>query len=43
MREYKREKNALEAELKATENRSKHHDDHLRSIDTWFDQVSLRV
>jgi E3 ubiquitin-protein ligase BRE1 len=43
MREYKREKNTIEAELREFEKRSKHHDDHLRIIDTWFDQVSTCV
>lgn len=40
MREYKREKATLEAQLHDVETRSKHHDDQLRTIDTWFDQVS---
>lgn len=39
MREYKREKNLVDAELKEVEKRAKHHDDHLRIIDAWFDQV----
>ncbi|KAF2012675.1 E3 ubiquitin-protein ligase bre1 [Aaosphaeria arxii CBS 175.79] len=39
MREYKREKNTVEAELREIEKRSKHHDDHLRTIDIWFDQM----
>jgi hypothetical protein len=40
MREYKREKNTIEAELRTIEERSRHHDDHLRTIELWFDQVS---
>jgi hypothetical protein len=40
MREYKREKNTAEAQLNELESRAKHHNDHLRTIDTWFDQVS---
>jgi E3 ubiquitin-protein ligase BRE1 len=40
MREYKREKATLEAQLNEVENRSKYHDEELRTIDTWFDQVS---
>ncbi|KAF1362254.1 E3 ubiquitin-protein ligase-like protein bre1 [Lizonia empirigonia] len=39
MREYKREKATLEAQLHDVETRSKHHDDQLRTIDTWFDQL----
>lgn len=42
MREYKREKNTFEAQLSELEGRSKYHDDHLRTIDAWFDQVSAR-
>jgi hypothetical protein len=42
MREYKREKATLETQLHDLEDRSKHHDDHLRTIDAWFDQVSTR-
>ena len=41
MREYKRERNTVEAELREIEKRSKYHDDHLRTIDLWFDQVSV--
>jgi E3 ubiquitin-protein ligase BRE1 len=41
MREYKREKATIESQLNEMESRSKHHDDHLRTIDAWFDQVSL--
>jgi E3 ubiquitin-protein ligase BRE1 len=40
MREYKREKNTIEAELRDLEKRAKDHDNHLRAIDSWFDQVS---
>lgn len=40
MREYKREKATLEAQLNDVEARSKYHDDELRTIDAWFDQVS---
>ncbi|KAF2262084.1 E3 ubiquitin-protein ligase-like protein bre1 [Lojkania enalia] len=39
MREYKREKHTLENQLLDMEKRSKYHDDHLRTIDTWFDQL----
>jgi E3 ubiquitin-protein ligase BRE1 len=40
MREYKREKTTTEAQLTEMEKRSRYHDDHLRTIDIWFDQVS---
>ena len=40
MREYKREKNTFETQLTELETRSKYHDDHLRTLDAWFDQVS---
>lgn len=43
MREYKREKNAVESQLNELETRSKHHDDHLRALNTWFDQVSTSL
>lgn len=39
MREYKREKNTVETQLSELEGRSKYHDDHLRTIDAWFDQL----
>ncbi|KAF2128631.1 E3 ubiquitin-protein ligase-like protein bre1 [Dothidotthia symphoricarpi CBS 119687] len=39
MREYKREKNTIESQLNELESRSKHHDDHLRILDIWFDQL----
>jgi len=42
MREFKREKNIIETQLAELEKRSKYHDDHLRTIDAWFDQVSTR-
>jgi E3 ubiquitin-protein ligase BRE1 len=40
MREFKREKTTVESQLNELERRSKYHDDHLRTIDAWFDQVS---
>jgi hypothetical protein len=40
MKEYKREKGTLESQLVEAEKRSKYHDDHLRTIDVWFDQVN---
>jgi hypothetical protein len=39
MREYKREKATLEAQLKDVQKRSADHDDHLRIIDAWWSQV----
>ncbi|CAI6333269.1 unnamed protein product [Periconia digitata] len=39
MREYKREKATIEAQLTEIETRSQYHDDHLRTIDAWFDQL----
>lgn len=39
MREYKREKVALEAQVADMEKRSAYHDDHLRIIDVWFSQL----
>ena len=40
MREYKREKNLYEAQVTDLSKKSQHHDDHLRTIDAWFTQVS---
>ena len=42
MREYKREKNTFETQLTELESRSRYHDQELRTIDAWFDQVSAR-
>ncbi|KAI4927931.1 hypothetical protein J4E86_011776 [Alternaria arbusti] len=39
MREFKREKATVESQLNELEGRSKYHDDHLRTIDAWFDQL----
>ncbi|KAJ4302604.1 E3 ubiquitin-protein ligase bre1 [Kalmusia sp. IMI 367209] len=39
MREYKREKATIESQLSEIEKRSQYHDDHLRTIDIWFDQL----
>lgn len=39
MQEYKREKNTLESQLKDTRKKARYHDDHLRIIDAWFQQV----
>lgn len=43
MREYKREKASVETQLTELERRSKYHDDHLRTIDAWFEQVSISI
>jgi E3 ubiquitin-protein ligase BRE1 len=40
MREYKREKTVYETELRNLEKRTQGHDEHLRTIDLWFEQVS---
>jgi E3 ubiquitin-protein ligase BRE1 len=39
MQEYKREKNTLEGQLKEMRKKARYHDDHLRVIDSWFQQV----
>jgi len=39
MREYKREKETLESQLRDVQRRSIDHDDHLRIIDAWWTQV----
>lgn len=41
MRDYKREKGLYEAQVVELTKRSKDHDDHLRTIDAWFSQVSI--
>jgi hypothetical protein len=41
MQEYKREKTSLEAKLKEMSKATAYHDDHLRIIDAWFNQVSI--
>lgn len=43
MREYKREKATIESQLNEMEKRSRYHDDHLRTIDIWFDQVGAHL
>jgi len=39
MQEYRREKNTLESQLKEMRKKARYHDDHLRIIDSWFQQV----
>jgi E3 ubiquitin-protein ligase BRE1 len=39
MREYKREKASLEVQVAELEKKSGYHDDHLRIIDAWWNQV----
>jgi len=39
MREYKREKDTLESQLRDVQKRSVDHDDHLRIIDAWWTQL----
>ena len=40
MQEYKREAKTLESQLSDLTKRSMYHDDHLRTIDAWFSEVS---
>ena len=42
MQEYKRERNNLESRVGEMVKRATYHDDHLRVIDAWWRQVSLR-
>jgi E3 ubiquitin-protein ligase BRE1 len=39
MREYKRERDTLESQLKDVQKKSLEHDDHLRIVDAWWTQV----
>lgn len=39
MQEYKREKVSLEAKLKDMSKAATRHNEHLRVIDTWYNQV----
>jgi len=39
MKEFKRERNDLEAQLNDLTKRATWHDDHVRTIDAWFSQV----
>lgn len=39
MREFKREKTTLESQLSEVEKRAAYHDDHIRTLDKWFDQL----
>jgi hypothetical protein len=43
MQEYKREKMSLETKLKEMSKATAYHNDHLRVIDAWFNQVSILV
>lgn len=40
MYEYRREKSTLESRLNQMSKNAAHHNDHLRVIDVWFNQVS---
>ena len=40
MKEFKREKGLLEAQVTELSKRAAYHDDHVRLIDSWFVQVS---
>ena len=39
MQEYKREKNAVETRLSEIVKKAEDHDDHLRAVDAWLNQV----
>jgi E3 ubiquitin-protein ligase BRE1 len=39
MQEYKREKQTLDEQVKQAEKKAHYHDDHLRIIDAWFQQM----
>jgi E3 ubiquitin-protein ligase BRE1 len=39
MREYKREKDTLESHLREAQKKAVDHDDHIRVINAWWDQV----
>ena len=39
MREYKREKDALESHMREVQKKAVDHDDHIRVINAWWDQV----
>ena len=39
MREYKREKDTLESHLREVQKKAVDHDDHIRVINAWWDQV----
>lgn len=39
MQEYKREKSSLEAKVKEMSKATAYHNDHLRIIDAWYQQV----
>jgi len=47
MREYKREKTALESQVSDLNRRATFHDDHVKLIDAWFaqliDEISVMV
>jgi E3 ubiquitin-protein ligase BRE1 len=43
MREYKREKAILEIQVAELEKKSGYHDDHLRIVDAWWNQVCAHI
>lgn len=43
MKEYKREIERLNADLKANQKKSLNHDDHLRVVDAWWTQVIISI
>lgn len=42
MKAYKREKELTETRLEELQKRSTYHDDHIRVIDSWLDQVGFK-
>lgn len=39
MKEYQRERNDLQSQVKEINRRALYHDDHIRLIDSWFSQL----
>lgn len=39
MKEYQRERNDLQSQVKDINRRALYHDDHIRLIDSWFSQL----
>ena len=40
MQEYKRQSQSLEKDIEDLQKKMAYHDDHLRGVDAWFQQVS---
>jgi len=43
MKEFKRERNLLEAQVAELTKRAAYHDDHIRIVDAWFSQVRKSI